>query len=181
MRAVLQRVSSASVQVDAQLVSSIGRGIMVLVGIGKDDTADDVATLSNKILQLKVFADSTGQMWKRSVIDIDGDVLCISQFTLLANTKKSKPDFHGAMGSESSRQLYAAFLDRMRTLYKPEKIQDGVFGAMMNVNLTNEGPVTFTLDSRKFEYIDSGISTPKKPSGSSGGKSEKKEESSTAE
>ncbi|KAJ3552803.1 hypothetical protein NM688_g3962 [Phlebia brevispora] len=162
MRAVVQRVSSASVTVDSQLVSSIGRGIMVLVGIGKG------------LLGLRVFSDNNGQMWKHSVKDIDGEVLCVSQFTLLANTTKNKPDFHRAMASESSRQLYSSFLERMRTLYKPEKIQDGRFGAMMSVSLTNEGPVTFTLDSRKFEYIDSGISTPKKTDGGSGGKGEKK-------
>ncbi|KAI0077107.1 D-tyrosyl-tRNA deacylase [Panus rudis PR-1116 ss-1] len=155
MRAVLQRVSSASVVVDSEVVSSIGRGLMVLVGIGTDDNATDLETLTNKILSLKVFSDDSGAMWKRSVKDIDGEVLCVSQFTLFANTSKgNKPDFHRAMGSESSRHLYASFLERMGTLYKPEKIKDGKFGAMMSVSLTNEGPVTFTLDSRKFEYIN---------------------------
>jgi len=89
------------------------------------------------------------------VKDIDGEVLCVSQFTLLANTTKGKkPDFHRAMSAEPSRQLYASFLEAMRNAYNPEKVKDGVFGAMMNVSLTNEGPVTFTLDSRKFEYVD---------------------------
>lgn len=86
--------------------------------------------------------------------DIAGDVLCVSQFTLLANTTKgNKPDFHRAMGSAPSKEMYAAFLTRIGELYRPEKIKDGKFGAMMNVSLTNEGPVTFTLDSRKFEYV----------------------------
>ncbi|KIP08726.1 hypothetical protein PHLGIDRAFT_68893 [Phlebiopsis gigantea 11061_1 CR5-6] len=155
MRAVVQRVSSASVAVDNETIASIGRGVMVLVGIGTDDTPTDVATLTNKILSLKVFDDGSGRMWRSSVKDIDGDVLCVSQFTLLANTTKgNKPDFHRAMSTESSRDMYVSFLERMRSLYKPEKIQDGRFGAMMNVSLTNEGPVTFTLDSRKFEYVD---------------------------
>lgn len=130
---------------------------MVLVGIGSDDTMSDVLTLCNKIINLRVFSDPVqpGKMWKTSVKDIDGDILCVSQFTLLANTTKgNKPDFHRAMATEPSRQLYTLFLDRLGQSYKPEKIHDGKFGAMMNVTLTNEGPVTFTLDSRKFEYID---------------------------
>ncbi|KAH8106953.1 D-tyrosyl-tRNA deacylase [Cristinia sonorae] len=154
MRAVVQRVLSASVTVDGETVSSIGRGLMVLVGIGADDTATDIETLSNKILTLRVFPDATGSMWKASVKDVEGDVLCVSQFTLLASTQKNKPDFHRAMATEPSRQLYATFLERMGQIYSPEKIKDGRFGAMMNVSLTNEGPVTFTLDSRKFEYVD---------------------------
>jgi len=89
------------------------------------------------------------------VKDIDGDILCVSQFTLMANTTKgNKPDFHHAMATEPSRQMYASFLEKLRLSYKAEKIQDGRFGVMMNVSLTNEGPVTFTLDSRKFEYVD---------------------------
>uniref|UniRef100_A0A0W0G220 D-aminoacyl-tRNA deacylase n=1 Tax=Moniliophthora roreri TaxID=221103 RepID=A0A0W0G220_MONRR len=133
----------------------------------------DATTIINKILSLRVFDDqSDGKMWRKSVRDIDGDVLCVSQFTLLANTTKgNKPDFHRAMAAEPSRTLYASFLDSLRNSYKPEKVKgvldpklriaaseeyflDGVFGAMMSVSLTNEGPVTLTIDSRKFEYID---------------------------
>ncbi|KAI8989811.1 D-tyrosyl-tRNA deacylase [Trametes punicea] len=155
MRAIVQRVSSASVTVDSEVISSIGRGFMILVGIGRDDTATDVETLSKQILSLKAFSDeTTGTMWKKTVKDIDGEVLCVSQFTLFANTSKGKPDFHRAMASGPSRDLYGSFLKRMGDLYRPEKIQDGRFGAMMDVRLTNEGPVTFTLDSRKFEYVD---------------------------
>ncbi|KAJ7766686.1 D-Tyr tRNAtyr deacylase-like domain-containing protein [Mycena metata] len=155
MRAVVQRVTSASVNVDGQVISQISRGLMVLVGIGRDDTESDVSTLTNKILTLRVFSDpaDSDKMWKTSVKDINGDILCVSQFTLMAQTKKgSKPDFHNAMSTEPSRTLYETFLETMRRSYKPEKIQDGKFGAMMNVSLTNEGPVTFTLDSRRFEY-----------------------------
>ncbi|KAH7914038.1 D-Tyr tRNAtyr deacylase-like domain-containing protein [Hygrophoropsis aurantiaca] len=156
MRAVVQRVASASVTVDEQVISKISRGLMVLVGIGTDDTAADIESLSNKILSLRVFSDASDAMWKASVKDIGGEVLCVSQFTLMANTSKgNKPDFHRAMGTEASRQLYSVFLEKMRQLYVPDRIQDGQFGAMMNVSLTNEGPVTFTLDTRKFEYITS--------------------------
>ncbi|KAF8969596.1 D-Tyr tRNAtyr deacylase-like domain-containing protein [Flammula alnicola] len=158
MRAIVQRVSSASVTVDNEVVSRISKGLMVLVGIGSDDTDTDVATLSKKILSLRVFSDPANeeQMWKASVKDVDGDILCVSQFTLLANTTKgNKPDFHRAMATEPSRNLYNTFLEALKVAYKPDKIRDGKFGAMMCVSLTNEGPVTFTLDSRKFEYVAS--------------------------
>ncbi|KAJ6531151.1 D-Tyr tRNAtyr deacylase-like domain-containing protein [Mycena capillaripes] len=155
MRAVVQRVTSASVSVNEQVISQVSRGLMVLIGIGRDDTESDVSTLTNKILSLRVFSDpiDSAKMWKASVKDVDGDILCVSQFTLMAQTKKgNKPDFHNAMPTEQSRVLYETFLETLRRSYKPEKVQDGKFGAMMNVSLTNEGPVTFTLDSRRFEY-----------------------------
>ncbi|KAF8205590.1 D-Tyr tRNAtyr deacylase-like domain-containing protein [Mycena galopus ATCC 62051] len=142
MRAVVQRVSSASVSVDGVKISQIARGLMVLV---VDDTASDVSTLTNKILSLRVFSDpaDAAKMWKANVKDVNGDILCVSQ---------QKPDFHNAMPTEQSRALYAAFVEALRLSYTSEKVQDGKFGAMMDVSLTNEGPVTFTLDSRKFEY-----------------------------
>ncbi|KAJ3745017.1 D-Tyr tRNAtyr deacylase-like domain-containing protein [Lentinula detonsa] len=157
MRAIIQRVTAASVTVDNAVISQISRGLMVLVGIGTDDTTSDASVLINKILNLRVFNDlvEPEKMWKASVKDIDGEILCVSQFTLLANTTKgNKPDFHRAMSAESSQVMYAAFLDQLRQAYQTEKIKDGRFGAMMNVSLTNEGPVTFTLDSRKFDYIE---------------------------
>ncbi|KZV65919.1 hypothetical protein PENSPDRAFT_744889 [Peniophora sp. CONT] len=181
MRAVVQRVLSASVAVDNETISQISRGLMVLVGIGIDDTTADMDILVKKILTLRVFDDANGNMWKSSVKDIAGEVLCVSQFTLFANTSKgNKPDFHKAMGSAQSRDMYATFLQKMKDQYSQDKIQDGKFGAMMNVSLTNEGPVTFTLDSRKYEYVDlatpvrSGTSNPKaaapqkRPSGTVG-------------
>ncbi|KAJ3500105.1 hypothetical protein NLJ89_g9939 [Agrocybe chaxingu] len=116
-------------------------------------------------LTLRVFSDPANpeQMWKASVKDIDGDILCVSQFTLFANTTKgNKPDFHRAMSSEASGKMYGTFLDALKASYKADKIRDGRFGAMMNVSLTNEGPVTFTLDSRKFEYVDAPESSSKK-------------------
>ncbi|KAF7295621.1 D-aminoacyl-tRNA deacylase [Mycena indigotica] len=154
MRAVIQRVASASVVVEGEVISQISRGLMVLVGIGRDDTEKDVVALTNKILTLRVFSDPMDdtKMWKINVKDIEGDVLCVSQFTLMAQTKKgSKPDFHNAMATDDSRLLYSKFLDTMKKAYRAEKIQDGRFGAMMNVSLTNEGPVTFTLDTRLAE------------------------------
>ncbi|KAK7467551.1 D-tyrosyl-tRNA(Tyr) deacylase [Stygiomarasmius scandens] len=158
MRAILQRVTSASVTVENEVISQISKGLMVLVGIGTDDTLADASILINKILSLRVFNDPANpdKMWKASVKDIDGEILCVSQFTLFANTTKgNKPDFHKAMPTVPSRELYHSFLEQLKKSYKPEKIQDGRFGAMMNVSLTNEGPVTFTIDSRKFEYVNS--------------------------
>ncbi|CEL59565.1 D-tyrosyl-tRNA(Tyr) deacylase OS=Candida glabrata (strain ATCC 2001 / CBS 138 / JCM 3761 / NBRC 0622 / NRRL Y-65) GN=DTD1 PE=3 SV=1 [Rhizoctonia solani AG-1 IB] len=166
MRAVIQRVSSASVTVDSNVVSSISNGLMCLIGIGDDDTAKDSEYIVNKILSLKVFDDpATGTMWKKSVKDIEGEILCVSQFTLMAKTTKgAKPDFHKAMGGELSRPLYASLLESMRRVYVPSRIKDGQFGAMMSVSLTNEGPVTLTIDSRKFEYTPvAEASTKKKP------------------
>ncbi|KAF6763810.1 D-Tyr tRNAtyr deacylase-like domain-containing protein [Ephemerocybe angulata] len=166
MRAVVQKVSSGIL--DGETISQISRGLMVLVGIGTDDNESDILVLTKKILALKAFADPADpeKYWKSSVQDVDGEILCVSQFTLMANTSKgNKPDFHRAMGSSESRDMYATFLQKLGQSYNPEKIQDGKFGAMMDVSLTNEGPVTFTLDSRKFEYVDtpaaSGRSTPK--------------------
>ncbi|KAF8912148.1 D-Tyr tRNAtyr deacylase-like domain-containing protein [Gymnopilus junonius] len=168
MRAIVQRVSNASVTVDNEVVSKIAHGLMVLVGIGSGPHAYLTTLLR---LTLRVFSDPANpqNMWKANVKDIDGDILCVSQFTLLANTSKgNKPDFHNAMASEPSRQLYSRFLEVLRNSYQAEKIQDGVFGAMMSINLTNEGPVTFTLDTRKFEYVDAPNSD--KKVGKKGGK-----------
>ncbi|GAA6018661.1 hypothetical protein JCM10207_009000 [Rhodosporidiobolus poonsookiae] len=151
MKAVIQRVTSASVTVDNQVVSKIGRGILCLIGIGTADTEYESTWLASKILNMKLFPeDKDGESWgwKNSVLDADYEVLCVSQFTLQANLRKgAKPDFHGAMGSETSYQFYEAFLADMRKKHKAERILDGQFGAMMNVQLVNDGPVTLILDS----------------------------------
>jgi len=151
MRAVVQRVSSAAVSVDKETISSIGQGLLVLVGIAADDKQEDVEQLAKKILKIRMWPDAkTDAAWKSSVKDINGEILCVSQFTLTANTSKgSKPDFHRAMAPELSRVMYGSVLERLGVLYSPAKIQDGKFGAMMSVSLTNDGPVTFTLDTQK--------------------------------
>ncbi|CAE6455392.1 unnamed protein product [Rhizoctonia solani] len=166
MRAVIQRVSSASVTVDSNVVSSISQGLMCLIGIGDDDTEKDSEYIVNKILSLKVFDDpTTGAMWKKSVKDIEGEILCVSQFTLMAKTiKGAKPDFHKAMTGDLSRPLYASLLESMGRAYVPSRIKDGQFGAMMSVSLTNQGPVTLTIDSRKFEYTPVAETSAKKKS-----------------
>ncbi|GAA5858352.1 hypothetical protein JCM8547_004662 [Rhodosporidiobolus lusitaniae] len=151
MKAVLQRCKSASVTVDGRVVSSIGRGVLCLIGVGTGDTEHEREWLASKILGMKLFPeDKDGEVWgwKKSVVDADYEVLCVSQFTLMANLRKgSKPDFHGAMSSETSKAFYEAFLQDMRSKYKADKIFDGEFGAMMDVQLVNDGPVTLILDS----------------------------------
>ncbi|KAJ7461649.1 D-Tyr-tRNA deacylase-domain-containing protein [Mycena latifolia] len=122
--------------------------------VGEDGTESDISTLTNKlqVLPLRVFSDSPDSTSKTSIKDVDGVILCISQFALMAETRKgNKPDFHNAMSTQQSRMLYGTFLATSRQSYKPEKVQGNVI-SMMNVSLSNKGPVTFILDSRRFEY-----------------------------
>ncbi|GAA5899005.1 hypothetical protein JCM6882_004590 [Rhodosporidiobolus microsporus] len=151
MKAVIQRVTDASVTVDGQVIAKIGRGILCLIGISTADTEYESEWLKNKILGLKMFPDyKDGEEWgwKHSVMDADYDIICVSQFTLQANLKKGmKPDFHGAMASETSRAFYEDFLAKMRSSYKAEKIQEGKFGGQMYVSLLSDGPCTLLLDS----------------------------------
>ncbi|KAK9899808.1 hypothetical protein P389DRAFT_164897 [Cystobasidium minutum MCA 4210] len=153
MRAVVQRVLSASVVVNGQEISRIGKGLMCLIGICTQDTPEDLEYVSKKILNLRLFPDgedeTLSKQWAKSVMDVQGEILCVSQFTLHASTRKgSKPDFHKAMSTAPSKEFYTSFLKRMGELHSPDKIQDGEFGAMMQVSLTNEGPVTIIIDSQ---------------------------------
>ncbi|EGF82243.1 hypothetical protein BATDEDRAFT_10009, partial [Batrachochytrium dendrobatidis JAM81] len=151
MRAVIQRVSSASVTVDGTVVSRINNGLCILVG--DTDTEMDymqvVLFITKKIMGLKVFQGTqSGKQWDANIKDINGDVLCVSQFTLYAKTSKgNKPDFHLGNSVKLVRDMYNRFLEKMRAAYDPEKIKDGVFGAMMKVDIVNEGPVTIILDT----------------------------------
>ncbi|KAI8387956.1 D-tyrosyl-tRNA deacylase [Radiomyces spectabilis] len=156
MRAVLQKVVRASVTVENEVVSSIQKGLCVLVGVGTDDTEKDVNYMVNKILNIRVFEDeATGAMWKKSAKDLGLEILCVSQFTLQAKTiKGNKPDFHRAMKGEDAKILYDNFLDKLGKSHDPALIKDGKFGAMMLVDIVNDGPVTLELDSRKFTYND---------------------------
>ncbi|KLJ07558.1 D-tyrosyl-tRNA(Tyr) deacylase [Blastomyces silverae] len=142
MKVVLQRVTSASVTVDKKLVSSIGRGILVFAAVGPDDTQKDAESLAAKVLKLKIWPDDAGGTWKKSVQDIQGEVLCVSQFTLLAQIKKgNKPDFHNAADATKAKELYEHFYNKVRELYNAERVKNGVFQAMMEVGLVNDGPV----------------------------------------
>jgi D-tyrosyl-tRNA(Tyr) deacylase len=150
MRAVVQRVSGASVTVEGAVTGEIERGLLVLVGIATDDTSDDIAWLAGKIAQQKLFSDDSGRM-NLSVAETGGGVLVVSQFTLLASTRKgTKPSWHRAAGPEAALPLYEEFVQAMEAvLGRP--VATGEFGAMMHVELVNDGPVTLILDSRLRE------------------------------
>ncbi|KAK3383937.1 D-Tyr tRNAtyr deacylase-like domain-containing protein [Lasiosphaeria ovina] len=147
MKAILQRVLSASVTVEKELVSSIGKGVLVFAAMAPGDTQKDAEFMAAKVLKMRLWDDDEGGrvclgQWKRSVQDINGEVLCVSQFTLLASTKKgTKPDFHGALGPEEARDLYQYFFSKVQEGYDAKKVKDGVFQAMMEVALVNDGPV----------------------------------------
>ncbi|KAG9245146.1 D-Tyr tRNAtyr deacylase-like domain-containing protein [Calycina marina] len=146
MKAILQRVLSASVTVDKQLISSIGQGILVFAAVAPEDTEKDVDQLAVKVLKMRLWDDGSGGRWKQNVQDINGEILCVSQFTLLASTKKgSKPDFHGAMGGEQAKELYQLFVTKVQQKYQADRVKDGVFQAMMEVALVNDGPVTLEM------------------------------------
>lgn len=147
MRVVLQRVTSASVTVAGEEISRIGAGLMLLVGIEEADTPADGEWLAAKISRLRIFADEAGQM-NRSVVDLGGEILLVSQFTLHASTAKgTRPSFNAAARPEHARPLYEEFTRQLAAaLGRP--IATGRFGAMMEVAITNSGPVTLILDSK---------------------------------
>ncbi|XP_071833048.1 uncharacterized protein [Apostichopus japonicus] len=147
MRVVVQRVTKASVTVGDELISSIGRGLCVLVGICRDDTPKEREYLARKVQNLRVFDDENGKRWCKSVKDKNFEILCVSQFTLYSVMKGNKPDFHNAMPGEESKQYYDDFLAILRKGYNSEKIKDGKFAAYMQVHIQNDGPVTIQLEA----------------------------------
>lgn len=150
MRVVIQRVSSARVTVAGRITGQIERGLLVFVGIVADDTADDGAWLAQKIIRLRIFADDAGQM-NQSVANIGGGILLVSQFTLHASTAKgTRPSFNAAARPEHARPLYEQFIGQLSTALG-RSVQTGEFGAMMDVSLVNDGPVTLIIDSKTRE------------------------------
>lgn len=150
MRTVVQRVSSASVTVDGQVTGSIGKGVMVLLGIEEADGPDDAAWLASKIARMRIFPDAAGNM-NLSLQDSGGDALVVSQFTLHASTRKgNRPSFIRAARPEHAEPLYETFKQLLSNELNT-KVESGIFGAMMAVELVNDGPVTILLDSRDRE------------------------------
>ena len=150
MRALIQRVSSASVQIDNKVFSKIGNGLLILLGVEDEDSDSDIEWLSSKVSQMRIFDDKNDHK-NLSVNDIDGEVLVVSQFTLHASTKKgNRPSYIRASKPEHAVPMYEAFIMQMK-----DKIQNGVlsgqFGACMQVDLINDGPVTIWIDSKSRE------------------------------
>jgi D-tyrosyl-tRNA(Tyr) deacylase len=147
MRAVIQRVSRARVTIDGKEHSRIGHGIVVLLGVEKEDTPEDADMLARRIVELRIFEDDAGKM-NRSIQETAGEILVISQFTLLGDCRRGRrPSFDPAAPPDIARTLYERFVSEVKSLGVPAAT--GVFQAMMDVELTNQGPVTFILDSRK--------------------------------
>lgn len=149
MRAVVQRVTRADVKVDGETIGEIGPGLVVLLGVGREDAESDVNALAEKVAGLRIFPDDEEKM-NRSLLDAGGEALVISQFTLYGDVRRGKrPSFIDAAPPEQADALYRQFAERLRAL-GVKKVATGRFQAMMDVTLTNSGPVTILLDSRKL-------------------------------
>jgi len=146
MKAVIQRVSKASVEVDGEIVGCCKEGYMILFGAAEGDTKEDAELLARKTANLRIFCDSEDKM-NLSILDIDGEVLAISQFTLLADVKKgNRPSFINAMAPDNANELYKYYCQKLREA-GVKKVDEGVFGADMKVSLVNDGPVTIIYDT----------------------------------
>lgn len=145
---MVQRVSHASVHIDNGCHSLIDKGILVLVGIHREDTVKDIKYLTKKLLNLRIFSDEHGKM-NRSALDLGCEILVVSQFTLYAQTKEgNRPSFSESMQPTLAKELYLDFVKELQETYLPNKISCGVFGADMKVTLCNDGPVTILLESK---------------------------------
>ena len=147
MRAVVQRVSRAEVRVEGRVVGAIGRGLLVLVGIARDDTPETGKVLAEKVANLRIFDDEQGRM-NRSLLEAGGGVLCVSQFTLYGDCRKGRrPSYDRAAPPEAARALYESFVESLRA--QGVKVETGEFRAMMDVELVNDCPVTLLLDTER--------------------------------
>lgn len=146
MRAVVQRVKESSVTVGGDIIGKIGAGLLVFLGISKEDKIEDVNFLSDKILNLRIFEDENKKM-NRSILDTGGEILVVSQFTLLGDCRKGRrPSFIDAAEPEKANELYEKFVDKIRG--RGIKVKTGIFRAMMDVSLVNDGPVTLIVESK---------------------------------
>ena len=150
MKAVIQRVTKASVTIDHKMVSSIKNGLLILLGITNDDSIEDIKWLSNKIINLRIFNDKDGIM-NESILDNHGEIIVVSQFTLMASTKKgNRPSYIKAAKPEIAVPIYKIFLEQLENDLG-KKVGTGIFGANMKVELLNDGPVTIIIDSKQKE------------------------------
>jgi D-tyrosyl-tRNA(Tyr) deacylase len=151
MRVVLQRVLQASVKVEAEVIAEIGKGLLILVGIVDEDLQEDIDWLATKIAQLRIFDDENGVM-NLSVKDVDGEMLIVSQFTLHASTKKgNRPSYIRASKPDFAIPMYEKFVQKTEELLG-KKVGTGKFGAMMEVSLVNDGPVTIIIDTKQKDF-----------------------------
>ena len=151
MRTVIQRVRNAQITIDHTIQKSIGRGLLVLLGIEKEDTQDDVEWLSSKIAQLRIFGDDNDKM-NLSVQDIEGEIMVVSQFTLHASTKKgNRPSWIKAADPEHAEPIYQEFVKELQSYLQNKEVVTGEFGAHMDIELLNDGPVTIIIDSKNRE------------------------------
>ena len=147
MRAVIQRVSYGSVKVEGKIISEINHGMVVLLGIDIDDNEEDISWLANKIIKLRIFGDEK-KLMNNSLINVNGDLMIISQFTLFAKTKKgNRPSYINAAKSSKAIDYYNSFCDEIESILC-KKVIRGIFGADMTLNIVNEGPVTIHMDSK---------------------------------
>lgn len=150
MRTVIQRVANARVTVEGKVISSIGQGLLLLLGIVAEDTEEDIDWLVKKVLNLRIFNDESGVM-NKSILDIDGESIVVSQFTLHASTKKgNRPSYIKAAKPETAIPLYEKFVHKLE-LEIGKKVGTGIFGADMKVDLLNDGPVTIIIDTKNKE------------------------------
>lgn len=150
MRIVIQRVSEASVSIKGTMKSAIQQGFLILLGVGEDDSEDDIEWLVKKVVNLRVFDDEQGVM-NKSILDVNGEILVVSQFTLMASYKKgNRPSYIRAAGHEISIPLYQQFCERLSAQLGKE-VDTGEFGADMQVKLVNDGPVTICMDTKNKE------------------------------
>lgn len=150
MRLVIQRVSEASVKIEGKIKSQIGKGLLILVGVAEDDNSEDIDWLVKKVINLRIFDDENGVM-NKSVTDVFGDIIVVSQFTLMASCKKgNRPSYIKAARHEISIPLYEEFCSKMSGALGKE-VGTGIFGADMKVGLVNDGPVTICLDTKNKE------------------------------
>ncbi|MDW8799912.1 D-aminoacyl-tRNA deacylase [Clostridium sp. A1-XYC3] len=147
MRVVVQRVKYSKVVVDGELIGEINKGLNVLLGISKEDTLEDLSYIKDKVLNLRIFEDENGKL-NKSLMDIGGDLLVVSQFTLYGDCRKGRrPSFIEALGGEEAEKIYEEFVRQCREIVP--KVETGKFGADMMVTIENDGPVTLMIDSKK--------------------------------
>lgn len=148
MRLIIQKSPHGSVVVDGETVGSEENGIVCLVGIHRDDQEEDLDWTVQKLLSFCLFDGDDGKPYQKSIVDVAGDILLVSQFTLYARLGSGRrPDFSRSMGNEGASKVFEQFVEKVKAAYNPDRVQTGSFGAMMDVHIINDGPTTFTFDS----------------------------------